>query len=103
MVATPDQYAWSSFTCNALGSPNPLIQPHASYLSLWASLLERCDTYRAFVMQAIPSDELEDIRPHLQRQHAYGSERFRTAIETQLGRRAGPAKIGRLKKVRIAQ
>jgi putative transposase len=49
-------------------------------------------------MQAISSEELQSIRLHLQRQHAYGSDRFRTAIEAQLGRRAGPAKIGRPRK-----
>jgi putative transposase len=52
-------------------------------------------------MQAIPGKELDDIRLHLQRQHAYGSERFRAAIEVQLGRRAGPAKIGRPRKLAL--
>jgi len=73
MVAIPDDYAWSSFACNALGAANPLIRPHASYLSLGADPLERCNAYHAFVLQAIPEEELEDIRLHLQRQHAYGS------------------------------
>jgi putative transposase len=31
----------------------------------------------------------------LQRQYAFGSNRFRAAIEAQVRRRAGPAKIGR--------
>ena len=34
----------------------------------------------------------------LQSQHALGSERFRQAIEKQLARRTGPAKIGRPRK-----
>jgi putative transposase len=95
MVAAPEDYAWSSFTCNGLGTSNPLIQPHASYLSLGLDPASRCSAYRAFVTQAIPAKELENIRLHLQRQHAYGSTRFRAAIEAQLGRRAGPTKIGR--------
>lgn len=98
MVATPDEYTWSSFSFNANGTPNPLVRPHHSYVSLDANPLKRCDTYRAFVMQAVSAEELEDIRMHLQRQHAYGSDRFRAAIETQLGRRAGPTKIGRPRK-----
>lgn len=101
MVTAPDDYPWSSFSCNALGTSNPLIQPHASYLALGADAAERCNAYHAFVIQAIPPEELENIRLHLQRQHAYGSERFRAAIETQLGRRAGPAKIGRPRKSMI--
>lgn len=42
-----------------------------------------------------PPDELDTFRPHLQRQYAFGSNRFRAAIEAQLARHAGPAKIGR--------
>jgi len=43
-------------------------------------------------------DELDGIRLPLQRQHAYGTERFRAAIEAQLSCRAGPAKVGRPRK-----
>lgn len=100
MVASPDAYPWSSSTCNGLGSFNSLLQPHASYLSLGSSSAERTDTYHAFVMQAISFEELDDIRLHLQRQHAYGSESFRAAIEAQLGRRASPAKNGRPRKAK---
>ncbi len=43
------------------------------------------------------------IRLHLQRQHALGPDTFRASIEAQLGRRAGPAKLGRSRKNREAQ
>ena len=95
MVDNPGAYRWSSFTCNALAAANPLIRPHLSYLGLGANVTERCAAYRALVDQAVTSDELDGIRLHLQRQHAYGTEHFRAAIEAQLSRRAGPAKIGR--------
>ena len=49
-------------------------------------------------MEHIDPMELVAIREHLQRQHAYGTARFREMIERQLGRRAGPAKIGRPRK-----
>src|SRR4249919_3816534 len=42
-----------------------------------------------------PHSTADEIRLHLQRQYAFGPDRFRDAIEAQLGRRAGPAKIGR--------
>jgi putative transposase len=98
MVAAPADYPWSSFASNALAVINPLIRPHSAYLSLGADTTERCATYRALIEQAIAPDELDAIRLHLQRQYAYGSERFRAAIETQLLRRAGPARIGRPRK-----
>jgi putative transposase len=77
---------------------DPLIRPHASYLSLGADAAERCAVYRTLIEQAITPEELDGIRLHLQRQHAYGTEYFRAAIEAQLSRRAGPAKIGRPRK-----
>lgn len=98
MVASPVEYRWSSYACNAEAEANPLIRPHMSYLKLGAPRAERCAACSALVEQAITPDELDSIRLHLQRQHAYGTERFRTAVEAQLSRRAGPAKIGRPKK-----
>jgi putative transposase len=99
MVNHPANYPWSSFACNALGVADPLIRPHSSYLNLGGNADERCSAYRALVEQAITPDELDHIRLHIQRQHAYGTERFRAAIEAQLSRRVGPAKIGRPKKL----
>ncbi|WP_426687241.1 hypothetical protein [Rhodanobacter ginsengiterrae] len=75
-----------------------LIHPHPSYLSLGADESQRREAYRALVEQAISTDELDGLRLHLQRQHAYETARFRTAIEAQLSRHAGPAKIGRPKR-----
>ena len=98
MVSDPADYRWSSFACNALAVADPLVRPHSSYVSLGTNLAERCAAYRTLVEQAITPDELNSIRLHLQRQHAYGTERFREAIEAQLSRRAGPAKIGRPRK-----
>lgn len=98
MVGAAADYPWSSYARNAQGLANSLIHPHPCYLSLGTNESDRCATYRALVEQAIPSDELDNLRLHLQRQHAYGTERFRAAIEAQLSRRAGPAKIGRPRK-----
>jgi putative transposase len=50
------------------------------------------------VKHTVSDDDLTAMRLHLQRQHALGTERFRAAIEAQLDRSAGPAKIGRPRK-----
>jgi hypothetical protein len=42
---------------------------HPSYVRLGANPAERCTAYRVLVEQAIPPDELDCIRLHLQRQH----------------------------------
>jgi putative transposase len=98
MVNRADECPWSSHAFNASAAPNPLLRPHPSYLLLANDAVERCRRYRELFEQSAATDELDAIRLHLQRQHALGSERFRAAIEAQLSRRAGPAKIGRPKK-----
>lgn len=98
MVAHPADYPWSSYATHAMGRGSELIRPHASYLALGATQAERCEAYRALVAETLSSDDIDNIRLHLQRQHPLGPERFRLAIEAQLNRRAGPAKIGRPRK-----
>ena len=50
---------------------------------------------RELVAESSAEAELDEIRLHLQRQYAFGTNRFREASEVQLGHRAGPARIGR--------
>ena len=77
---------------------DPLVHQHADYLSLSAEPEHRRAAYRALVMGHVGQMELDAIRAHLQRPHAYGTDRFRKMIERKPGRRAGPAKIGRPRK-----
>lgn len=98
MTTDPRHYPWSSHACNAFGHDDPLVHPHESYLALGADRQHRCAAYRALTLETLSSDDIEAIRGHLQRQHALGPDRFRLAIEAQLSRRAGPAKIGRPRK-----
>ena len=98
MVIDPGDYPWSSHRSNAYGEYDPLVSQHAGYLSLSSNPTERQRVYRALVMETVGPDEVDVIRRHVQCQHAYGSNRFRAAIEAQLGRPAGPRKIGRSKK-----
>ena len=98
MVIDPGDYPWSSHRSNAYGEYDPLVSQHAGYLSLSSNPTERQRVYRALVMETVGPDEVDVIRRHVQCQHAYGSNRFRAAIEAQLGRSAGPRKIGRPKK-----
>lgn len=98
MVGDPGEYRWSSYAANARGVPDCLVTPHPNFLALGADPESRQGAYRELVKRSIPDDDLAAIRLQLQRQHALGSERFRAAIEVQLGRSAGPAKIGRPRK-----
>jgi putative transposase len=98
MCADPADYPWSSHRANALGHDDPLIHPHPNYQALGATREARCAAYRDIAMETLSDEDIEAIRLHLQRQHALGSDRFRTAIEAQLARPVGPLKIGRPRK-----
>jgi putative transposase len=80
------------------GEPDPLLTPHPDYLALSADPAIRQQRYREMVMATVDAEEVDAIRRHLQRQHPYGPDRFRRAIEAQLGRTVGPQKIGRPRK-----
>lgn len=98
MVADPRDYRWSSHHALAFGEADPLVAPNPDYMALGARPVERRQQYRAMVMDTVNPEDLEAIRLNLSRQHAYGSDRFRQAIEAQLGRIVGPQKIGRPRK-----
>jgi putative transposase len=102
MVARPEDYRWSSHRCNALAIDDPLVRPHPAYLGLGVNAEQRCAAYRAFIAESAAGAELDEIRLYLQRQYALGPNRFRAAVEAQLGRRAGPAKIGRPAKKKVS-
>ncbi|WP_372016633.1 hypothetical protein [Pseudoxanthomonas sp. 10H] len=83
--------------------PDPLVRPHERYCALGDNEDARRNAYRALVVAGLADAEVEHIRATLQRQHALGNDRFRDAIERQLGRRAGPARIGRPPKPRDSE
>ncbi len=99
MVTSADEYAWSSYRCNALGHADPLIRSHACYRRLGTTDGERQAAYRDLVQQAQDEDAAR-FSDHLRHQHPMGNERFRAAIEAQLGRSLTPGKRGRPKKQR---
>jgi putative transposase len=78
-----------------------MITPHPALARLGRTAEERRRNYRKLVMQAVDPEETDMIRRHLQHQRVYGPDRFRLAIERQLGRKLGPKKIGRPRKAVI--
>jgi putative transposase len=97
MVVAPHDYKWTSYAANAAGLHDPLTQ-HPAYRVLGATAQERQLAYPRLFDDPPAADELDTIRTYLQRQHALGSTRFQMAIERQLARRVGPAKVGRPRK-----
>lgn len=73
------------------------------YRALGSDDEARRTAYRSPVIACLDPADIQQIRVMLQRQHALGNDRFRKAIERQLGRRAGTARIGRPPKPRTSE
>jgi putative transposase len=86
MVAEAQAYRWSSYRCNALAQPDPLISPHPTYQALGKSTEERAATYRQLCEDCIDAEDLAAIRAHIEQERALGSTRFQDAIEAALKR-----------------
>lgn len=78
MVASPDEYRWSSFAANTGKAPDPLVTPHSVYRQIARDSEQRYKSYRALFAEAISPEELAEIRLYVQRQRALGSSRFQT-------------------------
>jgi len=95
MVATPDQYRWSSFRNNALGQLDDVIRPHPMWLGLGCDFTSRSRAYWEFVQAGSSQTMLEAIRYTNRKGLPLGSNVFKARIETKLGVRLGSGKIGR--------
>jgi putative transposase len=98
MAADPADYRWSSFHCNALGRPDPLVTPHAAYRALAATSDAHRAAYRALFERAIGDDAMAHIRAHVQQQKALGDSRFQAEIEAMLDRKVVIRSRGRPRK-----
>ena len=97
LVASPGEFPWSSFSTNAFGAADALVEPHAIYRQLGPSPETRQAGYRQLFNSSIPEDEMRSIRDATQYAWALGSAAFRTKISA-LNRRAERLPMGRPRK-----
>jgi putative transposase len=95
ITAEPGAFRWSSYHCNGLGAPDPLICPHPTYRALGSTAAERCTAYRAIVSEGCERAEAEHIRTVTSRQRAFGATAFQHELETLHLRPMGSVKRGR--------
>jgi putative transposase len=93
MAANPRDYPWSSFRKNASGAPSGWLVPHCAYLALGDCPSERGRVYRSLFEAPVPDHALAEIREHVGRNCALGSEAFQQALEVTLGRRVRIARV----------
>lgn len=94
-VSNAAAYRWSSYACNALGIPNPVISAPRGYLALAGEDCERRARYRELL-----AGELKDetILMHIQQGRAWGDARFLKKIARLCGDRGTAKPRGRPRK-----
>lgn len=97
MVVSPSEFPWSSFSANAWGMADDLVEPHAIYHQLGPSPEARRAAYCQLFRSAIPEAEVSSIRDATQHAWALGSAAFRNKIAA-LNRRAERLPMGRPRK-----
>ena len=86
LVDRPSEYRWSSYSANCGARPSTLVHPHDAYLALGATAVDRCHAYRVILGDAMPEDQLHEIRRYTQQQRALGTGRFQEMVQRELGR-----------------
>jgi putative transposase len=103
VVATPEQYPWSSARTHLAQDKSSLILDHEGFLSLGESAEARALVYGSMVRNPLEDTELSQIRAAVNRGVALGSELFKDQLEVQIGRRVRLGRPGRKPKQRDAQ
>jgi putative transposase len=94
LVASPQDYDWSSYAANALGTEDELVTPHAAYKQLGRTLKARRDAYRAGFDRPMDDIFVQNLRDATNKAWVFGDERFCREIEGKLNRRALPRPRG---------
>jgi putative transposase len=87
MVSAPGDYRWSSYHGNATGRTQPILTPHALYLSLGQDSKDRQTAYRKFFNRPLPQQVLDEIRFTTNQAWALGSASFKQDIADSANRR----------------
>ncbi len=102
MVATPQDYPWSSYRRNAMGRGGPngdWLVSHEQYLRLGLDEASRRKAYRGVFAGSIEQGDLAAIRECTHKGWALGGASFRAEIEALGQRRTVSKGVGRPRKV----
>ncbi len=95
MVASPEEYRWSSVHTHLGNARDPLVTPHATYLALGGTAEERAAEYRKWLHSGIGDDEIARIRNYISQERVLGRPRFQAMVKKALNRPAGCRGRGR--------
>lgn len=86
MVATPEEFPWSSVHTHLGNTCDPLLSPHPVYLALGADITTRASAHRQWLAAGTSEQDLSNIRRHLAQERVLGDERFQQMVAKTLNR-----------------
>lgn len=95
LVSHPGEYKWSSYAHHIGDKPDSLIADHPIYWGLGNTPFEREATYKQYVQQPAPQEEIESLGQAVKKGWALGSEQFQIQLEKRTNRRVRQGKRGR--------
>jgi putative transposase len=95
MVKHPGEYGWSSHRHHTTGEPNAMITHHDVFLRLAQNPKERQKRYRDLIQLGLDTRDAHAIRSAATFCTPLGENRFKSQVESKLGRTAGYAARGR--------
>jgi putative transposase len=98
IVKRPEEYGFSSYQAKVGLKKIEWLDFDPIYLDLGETERERQKKYQDWAQESIPKGEWEMIRESIQKNWAYGNNRFKEKIENMLGRRFELKRAGRRSK-----
>jgi putative transposase len=95
IVRVPGDYQWSSYRENAGLRAQAIVNPHPCYQALGDPAKTRHERYAEMFGRRIPDNTLTEIRHGARKGLPVGGDGFKHRIESKLGTRLTPRKVGR--------
>ncbi len=94
MVRRPESYAWSSHQAHIGAVIDSILTPHELYTGLGRSIAKRQKAYKALFSQAVPQDDLNQLRNAVKGGWVTGSDDFKKKMSKKLAARVEPQQRG---------
>ncbi|RJF99680.1 transposase [Noviherbaspirillum saxi] len=95
LVASADEYPWSSLAHHVGMRSDPVIHDHRLFWALGNTPFDREAAYRNFINHGLSETEIAAFREATQKGWPLGSEQFKNMLAKQTNRRVTPARRGR--------
>lgn len=86
MVATAEDYRWSSVHTHLGLAGDPLLTRHPLYMGLGDDRVSRAAAYRVCLEETMDLEQVGRVRQYLAQERALGDVRFQKMVEAALGR-----------------